>query len=602
MAEKVLIIGAVALRPKVACRLRRINPDVDITVIDRDSLISYGGCGIPYYVGGDVAELEGLYSTIAHAKRDVSFFRNVKGFNVLTRVEALEIKRSERKVVVRYLDEGRDEELEYDKLVIATGATPMRPPFQGSDLPKVHVVSNLHHASAIKTAISNGEVERAVVIGAGAIGIEMAEALTDLWGVETTIVEMADQVLPQALGRDMARVVEKKLEDKGVKLLLSQKVIRINGNIENGAESVDVVDQSKSLTNKSESTNQSVLTNQSIKPDQNTLPCDMVILAAGVRPNSELAAAAGLAIGRNRGILVNKRMQTTDPNIYAGGDCAEFTNLVSGLDCVMPLGSLANRQGRIIATNMNGGNEQFAGSVGAFCIKVFDMGVAKAGLTVNQAEAAGFDPVYSVVSQSDRAHFIPDADFMFMKLIADRKTRTVLGVEAAGPQGDAVKSRVDALAPLLKFGVDVSEICNLEVSYSPPYASAMDIVNNAGNTLDNTLNGSLKAVDTFEFLELFKQGNIKVLDVRSHIQAAPFVEKYPKQWINIPQEEIPKRVDEIFELIKSEIAEDSQLYLICGTGPRSYEIQVFLNSKGITNTRNVQGGYGMILAIHPPLV
>jgi len=588
MAEKILIIGAVALGPKVACRLRRINPDVDITMVDRDSLISYGGCGIPYYVGGDVAELEGLYSTIAHVKRDASFFKNVKGFNVLTRVEVIEIKRSAKKVVVRYLDEEREGELDYDKLVIATGATPMRPPFPGSDLPKVYVVSNLHHASAIKSAISNGEVERAVVIGAGAIGIEMAEALTDLWGVDTTIVEMADQVLPQALGKDMARIVEKKLEDRGVKLLLSQKVIKINGDSENGANSVEIVDQYA-------------------KTPAAKLPCDMVILAAGVRPNSELAAASGLAIGRNRGVLVNRCMQTTDPSIYAGGDCAEFTNLVSGLDCVMPLGSLANRQGRIIATNINGGNEQFTGSVGAFCIKVFDLGVAKAGLTFVQAKAAGFDPVQAVVAQSDRAHFIPDADFMFMKLIADRKTRVVLGVEAAGPQGDAVKSRVDAVGPLLKFGVDVSEICNLEVSYSPPYASAMDIVNNAGNALDNTLNGSLKAVDTAEFVELFKQGDIKVLDVRSAIQSAPFVEKYPEQWINIPQDEIVERFNEISEKIIGIIGADSKpqaspLYIICGTGPRSYETQVFLNSKGITNTRNVQGGYGMVLAIHPPLV
>ena len=596
MAEKVLIIGAVALGPKVACRLRRINPDADITVIDRDSLISYGGCGIPYYVGGDVAELEGLYSTIAHAKRDVQFFKNVKGFNVLTRVEALEIKRSEKKVVVRYLDEGREGELYYDKLVIATGANPMRPPFPGADLPKVHVVSNLHHAGAIKAAISNGEVERAVVIGAGAIGIEMAEALTDLWGVETTIVEMADQVLPQALGRDMARIVEKKLEDRGVRLLLSQKVMRINGDMENGVESVETVGQIFPAAGQSVQVSENMADSRKI-----TLPCDMVILAAGVRPNSELAVAAGLAIGRNRGILVNKCMQTTDPNIYAGGDCAEFTNLVSGLDCVMPLGSLANRQGRIIATNINGGNEQFTGSVGTFCIKVFDMGVAKAGLTVNQAKASGFDPVYAVVAQSDRAHFYPDSDFMFMKLIADRRTRTVLGVEAAGPQGDAVKARVDAVAPLLKFGVDVSEICNLEVSYSPPYASAMDVVNNAGNALDNTLNGNLKSVDTFEFLELLEKGNIKVLDVRSSAQAAPFVERYPEQWINIPQDEIRNRFNEISDII-GKIAAKSILYLICGTGPRSYETQAFLGSKGISNTKNVQGGYGMILAIHEPLV
>ncbi|SLM30847.1 Nox1 [Desulfamplus magnetovallimortis] len=571
MPEKVLIIGAVALGPKVACRLRRINPEIDITVIDRDSLISYGGCGIPYYVGGDVAEIEGLYSTIAHAKRDVEFFRKVKGFNVLTRVEAIAIRRADKKVVVRRLDDDTEDEISYDKLVLATGATPMRPPFPGADLPQVHVVSNLHHASAVKSAISRGEVENAVVIGAGAIGIEMAEALTDLWGINTTIVEMADQVLPQALSRDMARIVEKKLVDSGVNLLLSERVMAINGDKENGVESVETANTK--------------------------LPCDMVILAAGVRPNSELALEAGLATGRNRGILVNKRMQTTDPDIYAGGDCAEFTNLVNGQDCVMPLGSLANRQGRIIATNINGGNEQFPGSVGSFCIKVFDMGVAKAGLTVAQAEAAGFDPVCATVAQSDRAHFFPDADFMFMKLIADRKTRKILGVEAAGPQGDAVKSRVDAVAPLLQFGVDVSFICNLEVSYSPPYASAMDVVNNAGNALDNTLDNSLKSADTFDFVEKMKQGIVTVLDVRSSIQAEPFVEKFKDKWINIPQDELRNRYEEL----NGKISASEPLYIICGTGPRSYESQVFLASKGIKNTLNVSGGYGMVLAIHDAL-
>ena len=198
------------------------------------------------------------------------------------------------------------------------------------------------------------------------------------------------------------------------------------------------------------------------------------------------------------------------------------------------------------------------------------------------------------MAQSDRAHFFPEADFMFIKLIADRKSRKVLGIEAAGPQGDAVKSRVDAVAALLKFGVDVDEICNLEVSYSPPYASAMDVVNNAGNALDNTLNGSLRSIDTWTFLEKFKKGEARVLDVRSTNQAEPFVEKYKAQWLNIPQDEFRKRVDEI--------PTDEPLYLLCGTGPRSYECQVILNARGITNTFNIQGGYGMVLAIHEALV
>ncbi|GAB6142666.1 FAD-dependent oxidoreductase [Desulfocicer niacini] len=567
MSKKVLIIGAVALGPKVACRLRRINPDVEITMIDRDELISYGGCGIPYYVGGDVADIEGLRSTIAHAIRDEAFFKATKGADVLTGVEAIAIKRKEKKVVVRHLKEDREEELSYDQLVIATGATPMRPPIPGADLPQVHVVSNLHHAKLIKDAISKGEVENAVVIGAGAIGIEMAEAFTDLWGIDTTLIEMADRVLPQALGKDMSRIAEKKLREHGVNLLLSQRVMKINGDAETGIQSVETQEQ--------------------------TIPCDMVILAAGVRPNSQLAADADLALGRCGGVLVNRRMQTSDPNIFSGGDCAEFPNLISGQEILMPLGSLANRQGRIIATNINGGAAQFPGAVGAFCIKIFDMGMAKAGLTTDQAAMAGFDPVDVVVAQSDRAHFFPDADFMFMKLIADRKTRKVLGVEAAGPQGDAVKARVDAVAPLLKFGVDVDEICGLEVSYAPPYASAMDIVNNAGNALDNTLNGSLKSIDTWEFLEKFKNEKARVIDVRSTVQAAPFVEKYGDQWINIPQDEFRKRVNEV--------PTDMPVYLLCGTGPRSYECQVILSAHGITNTFNIQGGYGMILAIHDAL-
>lgn len=568
MSKRVLIIGAVALGPKVACRLRRIDPDVQITMIDRDELISYGGCGIPYYVGGDVADIEGLRSTIAHAIRDAGFFKATKGADVLTGVEAVAVNRAEKTVRVRHLKEDREETMAYDKLVIATGATPMRPPIPGADLPQVHVVSNLHHAKVIKDAISKGEVENAVVIGAGAIGIEMAEALTDLWGIETTLIEMADQVLPQALGKDMSRIAEKKLRENGVSLMLSQRVTAIHGDAETGVQSVET--------------------------GEKTIPCNMVILAAGVRPNAQLAVDAGLAVGKNGGVLVNRRMQTSDPDIYSGGDCAEFPNLISGQETLMPLGSLANRQGRIIATNINGGVAQFPGAVGSFCIKIFDMGLAKAGLTSLQAQRAGFDPVDVVVAQSDRAHFFPDADFMFIKLIADRKSRKILGIEAAGPQGDAVKSRVDAVAPLLRFSVDVDEICNLEVSYSPPYASAMDIVNNAGNALDNTLNGSLKSIDTWTFLEKFKKENARVLDVRSSNQADPFVEKYKDQWINIPQDEFRSRLDEI--------PTDGPLYLLCGTGPRSYECQVILNARGITDTFNIQGGYGMILAIHDALV
>jgi NADPH-dependent 2,4-dienoyl-CoA reductase/sulfur reductase-like enzyme/rhodanese-related sulfurtransferase len=567
MPEHIIIVGAVALGPKVACRLKRLNPDAKVTLVDRDSLISYGGCGIPYYIGGDIADLEGLYSTVAHAIRDTEFFQTDKGVDVLTEVEALSINRKEKKLLVRHLKENREEELKYDKLVIATGATPVKPPFPGVDLAGVHVISNLHQAKMIKTSIADGKVGNAVVVGAGAIGIEIAEALTDLWGVETTLIEMADQVLPAALGKNISAIVEKELIKNDVNLLMSQRVVRINGDDKNHVTSVETT--------------------------ETTIPCDMVVLAAGVRPNSELASDAGLAIGKNRGVMVDQRMQTTDPDIYAGGDCVEVQNIISGQSILMPLGSIANRQGRILATNINGGYEKFKGAVGSFCIKVFDLAVAKAGLTLTQAKDAGFDPVYSVVAQADRAHFYPDSNFMFIKLIADRKTRKILGIEAAGPQGDAVKARVDAVAPLFQYEADISDICSLEAAYSPPYASAMDIINNAGNCLDNTVTGSHVPVDALDFIEEFKQEKTKVLDIRSRVQAESFVKKYKERWINIPQDEFRDRVHEV--------PTDEPLCIICGSGPRSYEIQVILASQGITNTRNIQGGYAMILAVHEPM-
>jgi len=562
MPKKVIIIGAVALGPKVACRLRRIDPDAEITVIDRDSLISYGGCGIPYYVGGDVADLEGLYSTTSHAVRDSEFFKTCKGITVLPRVEATAMKRKEKKLVVCHLAEDRTEELAYDKLVIATGATPFRPPFPGADLADVFTMSNLHDAKAIKDKIATGQVEKAVVIGAGAIGIEMAEALTDLWGVETTIIEMADQVLPTALGRNMARVVENKLRENDVNVMLAERVEGINGDDKTGVKSVETAN--------------------------GTVPCDLVVLSAGVRPNTGFAAQAGLALGSSGALLVDRRMRTTDPDIFAGGDCIEMRNLVSGENTTMPLGSLANRQGRTIATNINGGSSHFKGTVGTFCIKVFDMAAATAGLTFNQAKTAGFDPAYAIVAQHDRAHFYPESQLMYIKLIADRKSRKILGIEAVGAEKDAVKARVDAVAPLLAGGVDVDDISGLETGYAPPMASAMDIINNAGNALDNILEKRNRPIDVMDFIDAFQKGEAKVLDVRGPKEAAPFMEKYNGQWINIPQAQLRENIHMV--------PADEPLCLLCDTGPRSYEAQILLDNKGITNTKNIQGGYGMILA------
>jgi NADPH-dependent 2,4-dienoyl-CoA reductase/sulfur reductase-like enzyme/rhodanese-related sulfurtransferase len=568
MPKKIVIIGAVALGPKVACRLRRLDPEAEITMVDRDDLISYGGCGIPYYVGGDVNELEELYSTAAHAVRDAEFFRATKGITILTRVEAMTIDRKAKTVKIRHLQDGSEESLPYDKLVIATGSTPVRPPIPGADLNRVRIVSNLHDAEAIKNLLKQGKVGRAVIVGAGAIGVELAEAMTDLWGVETTLIEMADQVLPMALGKTIGRIVKRQLEEHGVQVLLSERVIRIGEDPDKG--------------------------NLLVETYTGTLPCDLVVLSTGIRPNSTIAVEAGLAVGRSGGILVDSRLRTSDPHIYAGGDCIEIRHLVSGDNMIMPLGSLANRQGRVIATNINGGSSFFHGTVGTFTLKVFDLGVSKAGLTFRQAGDAGFDPVFAVVSQPDHAHFYPSAQMMYMTLIADRPSRKILGIEAAGKNGAAVKARVDAVAVMLRHGIDIDEVCTLETSYAPPFASAMDVVNNAGNVLDNILAGRNRPIGAAEFIEKFRAGDIRVLDIREAPTAAPFVQKYKERWLSIPLSELRARF--------SEIPPETSFCILCDTAPRSYEAQVILDAKGITDTLNIQGGYAIILATDPTLL
>ena len=568
MAKKVVIIGAVALGPKVACRLRRLDAEAEITLIDRDDRISYGGCGIPYYVGGDVNDIEDLCKTTSHTLRDAAFFKNNKGVTVMTRTEALAIDRSERKVLVRHLDSGEEESLSYDKLVLATGARAVRPPFPGADHPRVLTVSDLHDAERLKTQMAAGKIAKAVVIGAGAIGLEISEALTDLWGISTTLVEMEDQVLPTLLGKCIARLAASELTRHGVELLLETKVLEVAENEENG----------KLL----------------VRTSAGNLEVDVVVLAAGVRANTSLAREAGLAIGTYGGISVDRRLRTSDPNIYAGGDCVEVRNLISGENIPMALGSLANRQGRIIATNINGGQSHFRGTVGTFCLKLFDFGIGKAGLTFRQARETGYDPVYAVVSQADHAHFYPSSELIYISLLADRKSRKILGIEAAGKNGDAVKARVDTVAVLLRHGVDVDEICSLEIGYAPPFASAMDVVNNAGNALDNILAGVSRPVDAADFLYEFRHKTMRVLDVRGEKEATPFIAKYGERWLNIPQDQLRRRVEEIDP--------EEELFLLCDTGPRSYEAQVFLAAQGRMKTRNIQGGYAMIRLIAPDFV
>ncbi|MGQ9670561.1 MAG: FAD-dependent oxidoreductase, partial [Desulfosoma sp.] len=414
--QHVVIVGAVALGPKAACRIKRLRPDFDVVMVDQDQYISYGGCGIPYYVSGDVSDLSALMSTSFHMLRTPEFFEKAKGVRVMTRTRAEAVDRERKTVRVRHLETQTEQELPYDYLVLATGSVPNVIPVPGMDHPAVERVSNLHDAAAIKDKLSNGAVGRAVIIGAGAIGCEMAEAMADMWGVETSLVEIAPHVLPGVLDPVLARMVAAHLRERGV-AVYTEEIVR---EIRSGGNGASVT----------------------VCTDKRDLEADLVITAVGVRPNGRLAQQAGLLVSPRGAIVVNRRLQTSDPWIYAGGDCIEVTHLITGKPFHFPQGSLANRQGRIIGTNIAGGHATFEGSVGSFAVKIFDVAVAAAGLTRKAASAEGFDAVQALVIQADRAHFYPTQDLMTLALVVDRKTRRLLGIQGVSRNGDALVGRI----------------------------------------------------------------------------------------------------------------------------------------------------------------
>ena len=558
--KRVIIIGAVALGPKVACRLKRLRPDFEVTMVDQGEYISYGGCGIPYYISGDLSDIKELMSTSFHMLRTPEFFEGAKDVRVRTRTRALAIDRDHQQVRVLDLVTGREENLPYDQLVLATGSRPRPLTVPGADLPGVMSVSGLPAAMAVRDKIARGEVGRAVIIGAGAIGVEMAEAVSDLWGLETSLVEVTPQILPGILEPGLARMVARHLRDKGVTLHLEESVQEIRPHSGDEA-TLEVV------------------------TGRNILPADLVIIAVGAVPNTELALQAGLSVSPGGGIVVNRRLQTSDPDIYAGGDCIDNRHLITGKPVYFPSGSLANRQGRVIGTNLAGGSATFTGIVGSFTLKTFDLAVAGTGLNLDQAQREGFDAVGALVIQADRAHFYPTQDLMYLHLVADKKTRRLLGAQGISHNGDALVGRINCIAALLPFKAGLQDLSNLEVAYAPPFAAALDIVNAVANTLENILDGYNRTIEVAEFEHCFltdKADDTICLDVRGAANADPYVALFGDRWLNIPQETLKHHF--------AEIPPDKRLLVVCNSGVRSYEALRQLETAGLTNAVNLQGG------------
>jgi NADPH-dependent 2,4-dienoyl-CoA reductase/sulfur reductase-like enzyme/rhodanese-related sulfurtransferase len=556
MSRRIVVVGGVALGSKAACRAKRMDPKAEVTLIDKDKYISYGGCGIPFYISGDVSDISELRSTSFHMIRDEHFFLKDKGVIVMSGTEVIAINRQTKEVGIRHKD-GATGILPYDKLVLATGTTPRKLNLPGEELKNIFTVANLHDAMAIKEKITKGRVEKAVIVGGGFIGLEMAEALADMWEIETSIVEISDQIMPGFVSPSLAKMAQTCLEKNGVKVYTSEKVSAFIGE---GSVS-------------------------SVKTDTRSLKADMVIMAAGVVPNTALAKETGLEVTSQGWIVVNDLMQTSDPDIYAGGDCAAIKNLITGEPGWFPLGSMANRQGRVIGTNIAGGEARFEGAVGSFVVKIFDKTLTGAGLTAGKARDAGFEAFGIQVAQFDRAHFYIEKEVIFLELVVDCKTRKVLGIQGYGGKDSGVVGRINAVAPLLKYRPGVEEISNLELAYSPPFASAMDIINAVGNAASNYLDGRYQAITMEEFNKYWQNrssGEIFFLDCRAQADAQPFADKFPEIWKSIPHDQLRERMDEV--------PRDKKLVLICNTGVRSYETQLNLNEQGLTNNVNASAG------------
>ena len=551
--RRLVIVGGVAAGPKAAARARRYDPRAEITILEQGEFISFAGCGLPYFIAGQIAEARELMCTPVGVVRDETFFRNVKDIRVLTRTRAVAIDRAAKTVTARRLDSGQEMVLPYDKLVLATGSRPVRLDLPGMDLPGVYTLRGIPDALAIREALAG--VTDVAVIGAGLIGLEVVDALLAVRQtreLNITLVEKLAHPLPALLDPEMGALVAKFLRAAGVNFLPAREVRRLEG-------------QGRV---------------ERVVTDQEEIPAQLVVVGVGVRPETELARAAGLALGPTGAIAVNEYLQTSDPDIYAGGDCVENVHLVSGQKVYLPLGSTANRHGRVIGDNIAGGRDLFPGVVGTAILRLGNLNVGRTGLTVEEARRAGFDPVPVLCAGPDRAHYHPESRPLVIKLVADRATRRLLGAQVLGP--GAADKRVDVAATALTAGFTVDRLATVDLVYAPPYATALDILTHAANTLRNKLDGRARGVSPREVRARLARGeDFVLLDVRTPKELEEARLDLPNvTWIPLGQ--LRSRA--------GELPRDKKVITFCKVSLRGYEAQLILDAEGFADVGFMEGG------------
>lgn len=538
---KYVIVGGVAGGATAAARIRRNTEDAEIILFEKGEYISYANCGLPYYIGGVIAEREKLFvqTPQAFGKR----FR----IDVRVQSEVVAIHPAEKKVDVRTAD-GRIYSESYDKLLLSPGASPVRPPLPGIDNEGIFTLRNVNDTDAIKNYLHQHKVKRAVIIGAGFIGLEMAENLQEA-GAEVAVVEMANQVMAP-IDFSMASLVHEHLLQKGVRLYLEQAV----ASFERNADGLEVIFKSGER-----------------------LSADMVLLSIGVRPNTGLASEAGIELGEMRGIKVNDYLQTSHSDIYAVGDAIEFRHPITGKPWLNYLAGPANRQARIVADNMVFGNKvKYEGAIGTSIAKVFDMTVAASGLPAKRLKQAGIDYLSATIHSGSHAGYYPDALQMSIKITFSPVDGKLLGAQIVGYNG--VDKRIDEFSQVIKHQGTIYDLMALEQAYAPPFSSAKDPVAVAGYVAGNILNGKMKPLYWRELKDA-DLSKVTLVDVRTPDE---FALGALKGAVNIPLDDMRERM--------REIPKDKPVYLYCGVGLRGYLASNILLQNGYKEVKNLIGG------------
>ena len=539
--KKIVIIGGVAGGASAAARIRRLDEQAEIIMLERSGYVSYANCGLPYYIGGEIEDKSKLTLQTPQS------FKNRFGIDVRVRLEAEEIDVQRKLVRVKNLETGEVEELPYDKLVLSPGARPSRPNLPGVEDEAVLTLRTVEDTFHIREFVERRAPKSAVVVGGGYIGLEMAENLIRL-GVQVTILEMAEHVLAP-LDYDMACEVHAYLRSKGVELM-----------------------RRTTVTGCSRQGDRLFVSLQDARP----LPADLVILATGVTPETTLAKEAGLELGLRGAIVVDEHMRTSNEDIYAVGDAVQVRHFVSGAPVLLPLAGPANKQGRIAADNICGKDSRFEGSQGSSIVKIFDMTVATTGLNETSAKAQGLPCDKVRLYSASHATYYPGATNMSIKVVFSPQDGKILGAQIVGFEG--VDKRIDVLATAIRAGMTDADLAELELSYAPPYSSAKDPVNMAGFVIGNVRDGLVRQVHWDELLSLPKDAGVR-LDVRRDDE---YARGHMEGALHIPLDELRSRL--------GELPKGKPFYVCCQSGLRSYIACRMLTQHGM-ECYNLSGGY-----------